>query len=440
MKKNLLLFFLLFSFSTTWAQDGFVFDKGVDKVTIPFQFIDNLIFIPMKINGIELNFLLDSGVEETILFSLDDKKEVSFFNIEKITLKGLGSNDATEGLKSTNNLLSVPGLQSANHVLYVVLDQDFNISSRVGIPVNGIIGFDFFKNNLVEINYNRKKVIVYKDIPKFRKKIEKKYTQFPIKIENSKPYIETTIVQNGLEIPSKLLIDIGNSDALWIFGKANVAVKLPAKNFEDYLGKGLSGDILGRRALINAFKIKNFEFRNLIVAFPDATFVNEFKLAFGRMGSIGGEVMRRFNTVFDYTNSAIFLKKSNQYNEPFSYNKSGIEVQHFGLQWVEEIVKIDNIAKSDDTGNMKLVSNDFKYKFVLKPIFEINSLRKNSPAMNCGLRKGDVIVRINGIEGYLYTLKKINDLLKSEDNDWITIEIERNGKLMKFKFQLINEL
>jgi PDZ domain len=440
MKKLLLLFFLMISFFTTRAQDGFVFDKGVDKAVIPFQFIDNLVFISIKINGVELNLLLDSGVEETILFSLDDKKEVTFFNIEKITLKGLGNNDATEGLKSTNNLLSVAGLQSTNHVLYVVLDQEFNISSHVGIPVNGIIGFDFFKNNLVEINYSKKKIIIYKDLPKFRKKIQKKFTSLPITLEGSKPYIQGTIVQDGIEIPSKLLIDTGNSDALWVFGGITNSIKIPDKNFEDYLGKGLSGDIMGRRASINAFRIKGFEFKNPIVAFPDISFVSGFKLVSGRMGSLGGEVMRRFNAVFDYTNSTIFLKKNSQYKDLFSYNKSGIEVQHYGLQWVQETVKIDNVSTRDDSGAIKLITNDFKYKFVLKPIYEINNIRKNSPAMNCGLQKGDIIVSINGLEGYHYNLKRINDLLKSEDDKWIIIEIERNSQIIKFKFQLINEL
>jgi hypothetical protein len=50
---------------------------------------------------------LDTGVDETILFSLEDKKEVRFFNTERILLKGLGSQEAVEGLKSTNNLLNL---------------------------------------------------------------------------------------------------------------------------------------------------------------------------------------------------------------------------------------------------------------------------------------------------------------------------------------------
>jgi hypothetical protein len=68
------------------------------------KLINNLVFILIKVNGVEINFLLDTGVYKSILFSLEDKKEVRFFNTERISLKGLGSQEAAEGLKSTNNL------------------------------------------------------------------------------------------------------------------------------------------------------------------------------------------------------------------------------------------------------------------------------------------------------------------------------------------------
>jgi hypothetical protein len=38
----------------------------------------------MNVNGVELNFMLDSGISETLLFSLEDKN-VDFRNVEKIT-------------------------------------------------------------------------------------------------------------------------------------------------------------------------------------------------------------------------------------------------------------------------------------------------------------------------------------------------------------------
>jgi hypothetical protein len=55
-----------------------IFDsKEVNKVKIPFQLINNLVFIPINVNGVELTFLLDSGVKETILFSLEEKMKLA---------------------------------------------------------------------------------------------------------------------------------------------------------------------------------------------------------------------------------------------------------------------------------------------------------------------------------------------------------------------------
>ena len=75
------LFFLLFFLGqyTNRAQEGFQFLANQTQVEIPFQLINNLIFVPITVNGIELNFLLDTGVEETLLFSLDDKKELNLY-------------------------------------------------------------------------------------------------------------------------------------------------------------------------------------------------------------------------------------------------------------------------------------------------------------------------------------------------------------------------
>lgn len=443
MNKIFVLFFILISAFPVLGQEGFLFEKNVNKVIIPFQFINNLIFIPIKVNGIELNFLLDSGIEETILFSMEDKKEVGFFNVEKITLRGLGSEESIEGLKSTNNVLEINGVKSTNHVLYIVLDQSFNLSFHVGIPVNGIIGYNFFKKNLVEIDYKRKRVIVYRDNKKNRKKTEKKFHEVAITIERSKPYITSSVVMNAVDIPVKLLVDTGNSDAIWLFQNYSKSIKVPVKNFEDYLGKGFSGDVEGKRAQISKFTMSKFEFHNPIVGFPDTTSIRNVNMVTDRAGSVGSEILRRFSVVFDYPNRQLFLKKNGDFYSPFSYNKSGIEIQHYGLKWVQETVHLETvpIIKS---GNLVLkekeVDNNFKYKFELKPVYIILNVRKNSPAASSGLQKGDVIVSINKIPAYKYTLQKINSILKSEEEKWITIEIEREGQILKFKFQLLNVL
>lgn len=439
MKKAVSVFFILVCVWPIFAQDGFKFKGIEDKVNIPFKLINNLIFIPIKVNGIELNFLLDSGVEETILFSLeDDKKEIKFYDVEKIMLRGLGSKDAIEGLKSTNNVLEIKGLKSENHLLYVILDDEFNLSSHVGIPVNGIIGYHFFKNNLVEINYERRRVVIHRDNESNKKKIEKKFKKVAIAIERSKPYIINTITIDSVSFPAKLLIDLGNSDAVWLFQNRSKAIKVPSKNFEDYLGKGFSGDIEGKRARIAKFKMSEFEFLNPLVAFPDSSSIRNVKLVPGRVGSVGGEILKRFSVIFDYTNSLLYLKKNKEYYDPFTYNRSGVEIQHYGLQWVEETVSLETVARvsTDNPFQLKNRTNDFKYKFKLKPIYEISHIRKNSPAANNGLQKGDIIVSINKNPAYRYSLQEINSLFKSEEEKWITLEIKRNNQILEFKFQL----
>jgi len=437
MRSLCILWLVLFYGTVGNAQTGFEFDTNKQKVVIPFQLINNLVFIPINVNGIELNFLLDTGVEETILLSLEDKEQVSFYNVQKVKLRGLGSDEPIEGLKSTNNQLSVNGLIDKNHNLYIVLDQSFNFSSHVGIPINGIIGYHFFKNNLVEINYDRKKITVYRDSKKLRKKIAKKFETVPITIERNKPYMIATVAIAQQSFPAKLLLDLGNSDALWLFENRINGINLPEKNFEDYLGKGFSGDITGNRARISNFKIDQFAFADPIIAFPDSTSIKSVTMVKDRVGSVGGEIFKRFTVLFDYDQGKMFLKKSSHYENKFDYNMSGIDIQNEGMQLIQESLPLETtlIGNTFD-GNGEKTQNSFKYKFVLKPVYTISNIRKNSPADLCGLQKGDVIISINNTTGYRFSLQAINDLLKSEEDRWLYFEVDRKGQILKFRFQL----
>jgi S1-C subfamily serine protease len=140
----------------------------------------------------------------------------------------------------------------------------------------------------------------------------------------------------------------------------------------------------------------------------------------------------------DYSNNQVFIAKSNHFDVPFQYNRSGIELQNEGMQWVQETVPLKTVSLMEHTfdENGDKIDANFKYKFSLKPIYTIASIRKDSPAERCGLRKGDTIITINKMQGYKYSLQEINEILKSEDGKWLTFEIERNSQILKFKFQL----
>lgn len=443
MKKIILFFFLLNFAIPALSQQGFEFvNAKSDRVKIPIRLINNLTFIPVQVNGVELLFLLDSGVEETILFGFEDPKKLNLNNVQKITIQGLGDNQGVEGLKSSGNLLTIDKMQSKNHMLYLILDPSFNLSNYVGITVNGIIGSAAFTNHLVEIDYSKKMASFHKLDSKFHMKVQKEFRKIPLSIERSKPYVNATVKINEEEVDVKLLVDSGNSDAVWLFDQFSDKIEVPQKHFEDYLGQGLSGAVEGKRARINQFLIADFQFKSPIVAFPDSTSIKNISMQSNRLGSIGGEILRRFTTVFDYNNGWLFLKKNKYFKNSFYYNKSGIEVWHTGVQLVKQLVVVpDNSfvlhsedVKSDNT------SSKLKYKVELKPIYEIGYIRANSNAEKSGLKVGDVIVSIDGKEAYNLSLQEINALLWSENEIWIEVKVQREGKLMNFKFKLIDVL
>ena len=53
------------------AQGKFFLKEDVSK-KIEFQFINNLIIVPIEINGVKLSFVLDTGVSKPILFNLSE--------------------------------------------------------------------------------------------------------------------------------------------------------------------------------------------------------------------------------------------------------------------------------------------------------------------------------------------------------------------------------
>jgi hypothetical protein len=439
LKLFLLTCFLSIPFFV-FSQDGFQFENNKKKIVIPFKLVNNLIIISANVNDVPLNFLLDTGVEESILFSLEETEQIVFSDLQKIKIKGFGKKEAFDGYKSINNRFKIKDFVDKNHVIYLILDQDVNISSKVGVPVNGILGYHFFKNHLVKIDYDTKKITLYKNKEKQIVKLEKSFSKSILTLQDGKPYINpmVKISESDSLFEANLLIDTGNSDAVWLFKNKSDKVTIPKNSIRDYLGRGFNGDVYGYRGRINSFQIENLLLKETIIAIPDSTDTKDIdESTLNRLGSIGGEIMKRFQVYFDYATNALYLKKSNSFDEPFNFNMSGIEVQHQGLQWVQESFE-NNPAMSNNLfdGNGNKVSNNLRYKFELKPVYIITSVRENSNAEEVGVKKDDIIVKINKNEAYNYSLQDINELLMSEEGKSLEIVVDRKGRFYTFKIKL----
>lgn len=431
-----LKFFLLVLFASIFihAQKNSFELINVPKAVIPFKLINNLIFIPVNVNGAELTFLLDTGVAETLLFSLDNK-ELKLSNVEKMKFSGLGENLSVDGLKSDRNLARIgEHLVNTSMMLYLIMDEEFNISSHVGIPVNGVIGYHFFKNHPVSIDYISKKITVYQNSESVKKKV-RKYEELPITIEHDKPYLAADVEMTNEKKSSKLLIDLGNSDAIWLFPTLIKDFVYNRPNIDDFLGRGFNGDIFGKRSRIHYFYLGKFQFEKPLTAMPDEYSIQHVKLVADRKGSVGGEIMRRFTNVFDYSAGKLYLKKNKNFNDSFHFNMSGLDFKQDGLEWHEDRVAIKpqgNVVMS----NGVYTESTFQYKFSLKPLFSIAGVRKDSPGYKAGLKKDDRILSINGRKTADMTLEKIIELMRSDEGRNINMVIQRQGQQMTLSFVL----
>lgn len=434
MKFIQTIFFCIYVFS--FAQSGFEISNP-KKAVIPFKLINNLIFVPVNINGVDLTFLLDSGVNETILFSLDNK-EVNFNEVEKIKFSGLGESMNIEGLKSENNIVTIgKDYKDSQHMVFIILDESINFSSHVGIPVNGIIGYHFFKNHQIEINFIKKKIIVYNNEKTFAQR-QKKFSEFPITIEGNKPYIMADVEMTDKKVNSKMLIDLGNSDAVWLFPKVIEDFEYNRPNIEDYLGRGFNGDIFGKRSRIHALYLGEYEFEQPLAAMPDEYSIQNLKIVPNRKGSIGSDILRRFTVIFDYPGKRLLLKKNKNYYDPFHFNSSGLDIQQDGMIWEKDLVTVATTRNTTNQFEQEVIaqSEKFQYNFVLKPKFTVAGCRKDSPCFVAGIRKNDQLISINKKAVSNMNMQKINDYFKEGDGKKVFLEIERNNQILPITITL----
>ncbi|NHN28157.1 signal protein PDZ [Flavobacterium jejuense] len=441
MQKKILSLLLLFISINLYCQSKWTSKK--DKIIIPFELTQNLIIVEVEINEVKLNMLLDTGSDKSLLFSFPENDTISFYETRRVKVNGLGNGETLEALVSNNNNFRIKDYIDEKFQILLITDQNINLVNKLGVPINGIVGASFFKDFLVEINYQRKKIILHRNTEKILLKKGKKHTAKDIEIIKDKPYLEVQSNLNGEgEIDFKLLIDTGLGDGLWLF--ENDSVKCSRKFIEDVLGRGLGGDIRGKKSRVGILNLNGFVLKEALVSYPDSLSFSQLDIVRGRDGSLGGGILKRFNWFLDYNNKKVYFKKNKLFKEPFNYNMSGIEVQHSGSTWVSEKVNYGNrestyLNNPSATNNKVIVldnSMKFNYKIELKPVFDIYAIRKNSPADLVGLKVGDRIISINGKRSFDFTIQKITDLFQSEEGKIIKIEIERDGIKMDFKFRL----
>jgi hypothetical protein len=435
-KIDFFTWIMLLSITFSFGQSQFNI-PGKQKDKIRFKFINNLIVIPVEINGIELSFLLDTGVSKPILFNITNTDSLQMNNVETIFLRGLGSGETVRALRSKNNFLKIGNAVNVNEELFVVFDQDINFTPSLGIPIHGIIGYSLFKDFVVEINY-KSSVLTLNKKESYTYKSCRKCETFPLSFHNNKPYIDGEVTLGTDTLPVKLLIDTGSSDALWLFEDDRYGITAENNNyFHDFLGRGLSGNVHGKRSKISAFKLKDFTLKDVNAAFPDSLAIKYAKKVENRNGSLSAEILRRFNIIFDYQGAKITLKKNSNFKSDFRYNRSGIVLEQRGFRVVRETVDNNTLGNYGQSNEDNItISTVQTYRVGLKPAYTIVEVRENSPAQKAGLRKDDILLSINGKKAYQLKLQDVTNYFRGEIGKKIRLKIERAKRVLGIEFQL----
>ncbi len=384
---------------------GFLFDNPRKKsMVIKFKSASNLIIIPVTINESDtLNFILDTGVRYPIITELPFVNKLNLNYMMPVQIKGLGEGEELTAYRSGNNTMRIDGLTARNQEVQMIIDENFQISHMLGIPVHGLIGFNLFKDYIVEIDYINEQITLNR--PEYYKYRDKdKDIVLPLHFDGNKPFVRTSIVTDDLtEVPVKLLVDTGASDALWLSEKSDERIHLPQNHVEAFLGRGLNGDLFGVKGRIDGIWVGPLVLPKPIVAFPNSDLIDQLISSNDRNGTIGAEILRRFNVTIDYKNNRLTLRPTHKIKEDFNYNMSGMEV----------INPMPGL-----------------------PIFTITSIQDNSPAYFAGLKENDQILSINSTSSKSLELNDINLLLQSKENRKIKLTVLREGEEFKTSFEL----
>lgn len=356
------------------------------RITIPFKLVRSMVVIPVKINGMgPFNFILDTGVGLMVI--TDEKLTDSLHITNKRTIKisGLGERDDYEALIAPQLNVNIQGLVSSNVSAAILQKDHFGLSNYAGIPIHGLLGYDFFSQLAVKINFTDTVLTVSR--PKDMQ-IYKKAVRIPLSIEGGKPYIKARVLLPDSSLKNaKLLIDLGAGHALSI---ENIN-KLPSNSIPANLGVGLNGSIYGYINRVKELNIGSYEISNIISSFPTA--INDRNLSVPRDGSVGIGVLKRFNIIFNYADGEMYLKPNLNFKEPSEHDMSGL--------------------------GYYLLGSDYSHLVV-------ETVDKGSPGDEAGIVVDDEITTINFRPVNKLNMQQIDDLFRSRDGRSVLIEICRN--------------
>jgi len=323
-----------------------------------------------------LKFMLDTGNKFAII-DLDLARDLKLSLQQEKKAAGAGAEKIT-GCYVQNSSFTITGLKDFAQPITLAFPLK-NLGPGLGQDLDGLIGSEFIKEFVVEIDYQARVMRLYhKDTFEYSGPGE----SIPVQLNRSgHPIVEAEIRPLGSEpIKGRFVLDIGSGSSLALYSPfVNQHKRLDAnvKTIRAFGGVGIGGEATGRVGRVAGLKIGNFNLPN-----PITFFSADKEGAFATteiQGNIGEELLSKFKVFLDYAHNRVILEPNPLFAKPFDDAFSGLAI----------------LAEGKD------------YR-----TFRIEDVLENSPASAAGIQKDDVIVTIGGRPASALTLTQILDMFE----------------------------
>ncbi|MFH2064099.1 MAG: aspartyl protease family protein [Pseudomonadota bacterium] len=366
------------------------FTEGNRSENIPFQLVENLIYLEVKTGNHTRMWLLDSGASMSVI----DQKFALEMGIRpegRIRGYGFGANFDLEFIRLPG--FSLPGVTFGKQTIFSFQ----GLAEKTNEPTcYGILGYDFLSRFVVKIDYTARRLSLY-DPADF--------------IYTGKGTVIDAPLKNGIfTLPmmvdgiysGKWSLDIGsfNTSFHFPFAKAN---NLFQKKGVSHISRGLGGEYMEKTIRFDHLRIGNYILQNPLISIPDdqgtgATSSAEY------IGTIGNSVLRHFTLYMDYENQKVICEPGDDFHTIFPQDNSGIQVGRTGH------------------GNPYIVF-----------------ISPGSPGEKAGFREGDVIEKINHLKfDHHSSLISIKNLLRQKKGTALQFQIIRDDREKSIRLILDN--
>jgi predicted aspartyl protease len=373
-----------------------------NKIEIPFSEVNGLLMIQLKMNGVPLTFIYDTGAENNIMFKREIALVIGLESSRRIKIVGADLSNTIYGNIVHNVHFELKrGVERVESI--IVLEENvYKIQESTGYQIDGLLGGNFFRNTIVKIDYRRNKLEISHPIN--HKYNLSSYLPLDCIFSEQKPYIKARVSTfDDQQLDVLLLMDTGSSIPFILHTNVDSSLHAPDNVIMGNLGVGLSGTLIGMIGITKKLKFAGIEFRDILTNFQELDDMILIQKDVIRHGILGNDILKRFTVIIDYFHRKTYVKPGPKYNKAFKYDKSGLVIIASGADFNE---------------------------------YHIQAVIPHSPADRAGLKKGDQILTLQRVSVSFRSLHNIQNVFKRKAGKKIRLRVKRDGKPMIFYFEL----